>query len=144
MTTYSEPLTILPGKVLPPLFSDEERVRVSNARTNVRAKNKRNGAEKRRWALLNALVDSGMANLKPSDSLVWLALFRCADPAGIAAVARTRMVTLTGLDPKTVTKSLSRLVEAGWLVRLHRGGPTSGLSRYCVCAPAIGGKNGQE
>ena len=95
---------------------------------------------RRRWALLNAFADSGMAALKPADAVVWFALFRHAGPDGVATVARGLLVNMTGLAANTVKTSLARLCAAGWVDRMRRGGPSGGVAVYRVQHP---GKVGQ-
>lgn len=87
---------------------------------------------RRRWRLFNAFVDGGTADLKSADVLVWMALFRHAKPDGAVSLSRGRMVAITGLAPNTVTRALARLVVAGWLSRIRRGGPSGGLALYRV------------
>lgn len=99
----------------------------------------RKDAARKRWALMNRFVDEGMANLKPADVAVWLALFRHAQADGTATVARSRLIALTGLSPNTVTASLRRLRMPGWVERLRRGGPTGGMAVYRVQYPPEGG-----
>lgn len=90
---------------------------------------------RRRWVLLNAFVDSGMASLEASDSSVWFALFRHAGADGRATVARGLLVSMTGLAANTVKSSLTRLCVAGWVDRIRCGGPSGGVAVYRVQRP---------
>ena len=54
--------------------------------------------------------------------------------------ARARLANITGLAPNTVKASVARLVAAGWLERLRRGGPSGGIA---VCRVKHAGKVGQ-
>ncbi len=95
-------------------------------------KTRRKDSARRRWALLNAFVDSGMGALKPADAVVWFALFRHAGPDGTATVARARLVKATGLHTQTVKTALARLVSGGWLSHEKRGGPNGGAASYRI------------
>lgn len=86
----------------------------------------------RRWRLLNAFVDGGVVGLERADVVVWVVLFRHARADGMVKVARTRLVAITGLASGTVKRAIRRLVAAGWLERIRRGGPSSGVAIYCV------------
>ena len=111
-----------------------------NAARRRGVKTRRKDSARRRWVLLNAFVDSGMAALKPADAAVWFALFRHAGPDGVATVARRLLVNMTGLAANTVKASLARLCAAGWVDRMRRGGPSGGVAVYRVQHP---GKVGQ-
>lgn len=90
----------------------------------------RKDTARRRWTLLNCFVDEGMGDLKPADVAVWLALFRHGSADGLATVARSRVVAMTGLTVKTVSAALRRLIDAGCLERLKHGGPSGGVAVY--------------
>lgn len=111
-----------------------------NAARRHEAQARRKDSARRRWALLNAFVDSGMATLKPADAAVWLTLFRHAGPDGVATVGRGLLVNITGLAANTAKTSLARLCAAGWVDRMRRGGPSGGVAVYRVQHP---GKVGQ-
>ncbi len=96
---------------------------------------KARAAQVRRWGLFNRFVDTGLASLRPVDVEVWLALFRHADTDGVVCLARTRLAGLAGCTEKTASRALGRLIEAGWLRRLRRGGPVGGLAVYQVLRP---------
>lgn len=124
-----------PGKAADPVRTPAELDgRAARKRAN-EAKARRTEAARRRWTLLNAFVDEGMAGLELSDVVVWLALFRHARADGVATVARVQLARLAGLAPNTVTVSIRRLIAAGWLVRLRRGGPSGGIGVYHVKDP---------
>jgi hypothetical protein len=119
-----------PGEAAAPVRTPAELERLARQRKGREAKARRTEAARRRWMLLNAFVDAGMAGLEISDAVVWLALFRNARADGVATVARVRLVEITGLAPNTITTSIGRLVAAGWIERLRRGGPSGGIAVY--------------
>lgn len=121
-----------PGEAAAPVRTPAELERMARQRKVRENVARRKDTARRRWTLLNAFVDGGMAGLELSDVAVWLALFRHARADGVATVARARMVEMTGLARNTITASLSRLVAAGWVERLRRGGPSGGVAVYRV------------
>lgn len=114
----------------------------AKARNKQQSKRKRQRKDtaRRRWTLFNRFVDDGMADLKPADVAVWLALFRHAQADGTATVARSRLIAMTGLAPRTIKVALRRLIDFGWMERLRRGGPSGGVAVYRLKKP---GKAGQ-
>ena len=132
----SEPYRVPPpGVAAPPVYTPEELAQQA-ARDKARtAKRKRKDAARTRWALLNRFVDEGMAGLELSDVAVWVALFRNAGADGVATVARARLEALTGCKHNTLTVALRRLINAGWVARLRRGGPSGGCAVYRVQHP---------
>lgn len=139
-----------PGVPASKVYTPDELARFAAARKAKEAKAKRKDTARRRWTLLNAFVDRGMAGLKFSDVAVWMALFRNSNADGVATVARTRIKALTGCDIKTIAGALSRLTAEHWAVRIQRGGPVGGMAVYRLQAPKDvgektdqgGGKNG--
>jgi len=128
-----------PGEAANRSRTPTELAQLAALRNQTEAKAKRKDAARTRWALLNAFTDSGMAKLKPSDGCVWFALFRNAKADGSVSVGRARLSELTGLARNTVTASLPRLIKAGWLVRVRRGGPKAGVGVYKVQKPGSEG-----
>lgn len=129
---YSVPA---PGEAPDPVLTKVELDRKVLAKQATKAKAKRKDRARRRWKLLNAFVDNGMAGLELSDAVVWIALFRCAQADGIATVARARLEVLTGCERKTITEALRRLIGSKWIARLRRGGPSGGIAVYRVQNP---------
>ncbi len=127
-----------PGVAAVPLLTPEERERATVRQRAQETKAKRKDAVRRRWAMLNDFADHGMAGLRPSDAAVWLALFRHARADGVATVSRSRIEAMTGVNRKTITASLRRLADAGWIALLRRGGPNGGIAVYKVCSRGEG------
>jgi len=127
-----------PGEATDPVRTPAELERLARRQRATEARGRRKEAARRRWALLNAFVDEGMAGLELSDAVVWLALFRHARADGVATVARMAIVRATGISPGTAKVALRRLINAGWLVRLRRGGPAGGVAVYRVQKPGPG------
>ena len=78
---------------------------------------------------LNAFIDNTAKGLKPTEALVWLALFRFARD-GLATVPKATVAKRLGIDEKTVSRSIRTLQKRG-LVRLeYRGGKGRGCNQY--------------
>lgn len=124
-----------PGESAKPAYTpvELERMAATNRRSEKIAQRK--DAAKRRWLLLNAFIDAGMAGLELSDVAVWVTLYRHARADGISTVARLRLAEITGLAPNTITSSLARLASAGWIARLRRGGPSGGIAVHKLKTP---------
>lgn len=72
-----------------------------------------------RWEQYNCLIDTGLADLAPSEQLVLLVAFRYGRGMGFFRVPVSQVVKLTGLTKKTVRTAFDRLEEKG-LIQLHR------------------------
>ena len=129
-----------PGVPAPPVYTPQELEQIAARKKLQAKKQQRKDAARRRWALLNRFVDEGMASLERSDVAVWIVLFRHAGADGVTSVSKSRLASVTGQDPKTVTVALRRLAGAGWISRLRRGGPTDGCAVYRVQKPHSGGE----
>jgi hypothetical protein len=85
-----------------------------------------------RFETLNAFVDTGMKGLSPSESVVWLILYRDTKPDGTARTAVEDMARRGGLGRRTVLRALSSLEHKRMLRVERRGGLNRGPSRYVV------------
>jgi len=128
-----------PGVPAPPVYTPQELEQIAARKKLQAKKQQRKDAARRRWALLNRFVDEGMASLERSDVAVWIVLFRHAGADGVATVARARLIELTRLAPRTVKVSFQRLMQAGWVERMRRGGPVGGVAVYRVKIPKPSG-----
>jgi hypothetical protein len=124
-----------PGEAAEPVRTPAELARMAAVHRARETVERRKDAARRRWALLNGFIDSGMAGLKPSDVVVWFALFRHARADGAVTVARSRLLKMTGLAPRTVTVCIRRMIDAGWIERIRRGDPSGGIAIYRVTRP---------
>lgn len=88
---------------------------------------KRNAAD--RFAVLNAFVDFTAADLRRSELLVWLTLYRDTRN-GTAATSQRDIANRTGLNRKTVERSVASLVRRGLLRVVYAGGFRRGTARY--------------
>lgn len=138
-----------PGMAADPVYSPEELAAIARDREQraavKAARARRKDVAHRRWTMLNGFVDEGMAQCEMSDAVVWFALFRHARADGLVRLSRARLEEVTRLNRKTITAALARLVSAGWLQRMRRGGPSGGMAVYCVKNNKEGGViNGQR
>lgn len=95
----------------------------------------RKAAARLRFQSLNTFIDAGLAEaeLTPAAALVWLVLFRFVDArTGLATVSTDRIAECTGLNRKTVTRSLSMLKRAKLVKVKAAGGINRGPSSYAI------------
>lgn len=85
-----------------------------------------------RFATLNEFVDRTMQSVSGAGLKVWLILYRDTKPDGLARTAQTDMARRAGIDERTVRRQLQKLVEAGLVEVVHRGGLSRGPSTYRV------------
>jgi predicted transcriptional regulator len=85
----------------------------------------------RRFELINAFVDRGMvADLSPRDALVWVVLFRHAQPDRNVRVSAGRLAETLKVHRSTIVRSLRRLRDTRLLIRVSRGGPNGHPTTY--------------
>lgn len=138
-----------PGMTADPVYSPEELAAIARDREQraavKAARARRKDVAHRRWTMLNGFVDEAVPHAEMSDVVLWLLMFRHARADGIVALSRSRLEAATRLNRKTITAALARLVSAGWLQRMRRGGPSGGMAVYCVKNNKEGGViNGQR
>jgi DNA-binding MarR family transcriptional regulator len=85
-----------------------------------------------RFQLLNAFVDGGMADLSRAELAVWLCLYRDTKPDGTARTALADLARRGGMDRRTASRAVGRLVRRKMLRVLRRGGLNRGPSVYRV------------
>ena len=89
------------------------------------------GKPSSRFAILNAFVDTALANCTPAEVRVWLILFRdCRD--GIAQTSQADMARRAGLTDRSARRAVDGLIRDGLVRRVRRGGPNRGSSCYRV------------
>ena len=88
-----------------------------------------------RWETLNGFVDAVLPTLHPTESLVWLLLFRRANGSGSVSASNRGIVAQTGLGLRSVARAMKRLKSLGLIAdkRLssHKG---DGASLYQMAA----------
>lgn len=78
---------------------------------------------------LNAFIDNTAKGLKPTEALVWLALFRFARD-GLATVPKATVAKRLGIDERTVSRSIRTLRKQN-LVRIeYHGGKKGECNKY--------------
>lgn len=85
-----------------------------------------------RFELLNAFVDSGMAELSRAEISTWLILFRDTRPNGITQTAIDDIARRGGMDRSSVVRAIKKLRDRRMLKIVCRGGLNRGPSRYRV------------
>ncbi len=85
-----------------------------------------------RFAVLNAFVDTGMADLTGAETKVWLILFRDTRGTGTARTAQTDMARRAGLSVRSVKLALRSLTAKGMVRLVHRGRLNVGPSVHTV------------
>lgn len=95
----------------------------------------RGSAVRRRFALLNAFIDSALPNLERSAVAVWLLLYRHAKPDGTVSASVADLARRAGASDRQVQRALARLQAVGMLCRLKRGTLAGGPSVYRLVQP---------
>ncbi len=89
-------------------------------------------ASRLRFELLNAFVDSGMAELSRGELAVWLTLYRDTKRDGTARTSLSDIARRGGMDRQTASRAVGRLARRKMLQVLRRGGLKDGPSSYRV------------
>ena len=103
----------------------------SNADPPARRKTSKR-ASRLRFEMLNAFVDSGMADLSRAELAVWLILYRDTKPDGTARASLDDIARRAGMDRQTASRAVGRLARRKMLQVLRRGGLNQGPSEYRV------------
>ena len=85
-------------------------------------------ASRLRFELLNAFVDSGMAELSRGELAVWLTLYRDTKRDGTARASLSDIARRGGMDRQTASRAVGRLARRKMLQVLRRGGLNQGPS----------------
>ena len=92
-------------------------------------------ASRLRFEMLNAFVDSGMADLSRAELAVWLILYRDTRRDGTARASLDDLARRGGMNRTTAIRALKRLRGRQMLQVLKRGGLNRGASHYRVWPP---------
>lgn len=84
-----------------------------------------------RFAVLNAFVDFSAAELRRSELLVWMTLYRDTRN-GTATTSQRDIAKRCGLNRKTVERSVTSLSRRGLLRVVYSGGFRRGAASYVV------------
>jgi DNA-binding MarR family transcriptional regulator len=104
-----------------------------NATENATARRKSSRRESRlRFELLNAFVDTGMAELSRAELAVWLVLYRDTKREGTARASLDDLARRGGMNRQTASRAVGRLARRNMLQVIRRGGLNSGPSTYRV------------
>ncbi len=82
--------------------------------------------------MLNAFVDTGMADLSRAELAVWLILYRDTKRDGTARASLDDLARRGGIDRQTASRAVGRLARRKMLRVIHHGGLNSGPSTYRV------------
>jgi DNA-binding MarR family transcriptional regulator len=85
-----------------------------------------------RFEMLNAFVDTGMADLSRAELAVWLILYRDAKRDGTARASLDDLARRGGMNRQTASRAVGRLARRKMLQVLRRGGLNCGPSTYRV------------
>ncbi len=89
-------------------------------------------ASRLRFEVLNAFVDSGMANLSRAELAIWLTLYRDTKRDGTARASLADIAQRAGIDRQTASRAVGRLARRKMLQVLRRGGLNQGPSEYRI------------
>ncbi len=93
---------------------------------------------KARFQKVNDFVDVDMRHLTPTETLVWLLLWR--DTKGdTARTARAYLARRAGVAESTVSRALRGLARRGLLKCIHKGNQQRGISIYTLLRGNNGG-----
>jgi DNA-binding MarR family transcriptional regulator len=84
-----------------------------------------------RFKVLNAFMDYTAAELRRSELLIWMTLYRDTRD-GTASSSQQDIARRTGLSRKTVERGVKSLTDRELLRVVYRGGLNRGSSRYQV------------
>jgi DNA-binding MarR family transcriptional regulator len=82
--------------------------------------------------VLNAFVDSGMADLTRVELVLWLILYRDTKPGGSARASLADIARRAGIDRQTAYRAVDRLERRKMLHVICRGRLNRGPSTYRV------------
>ena len=85
-----------------------------------------------RFELLNAFVDSGMADLSRGELAVWLTFYRDTKRDGTARASLDDLARRGGMNRQTASRAVGRLARRKMLQVLRRGSLNHGPSAYRV------------
>jgi hypothetical protein len=80
--------------------------------------------------MLNAFVDTGMADLSRAELAVWLILYRDTKRDGTVRTSLDDLARRGGMNRQTASRAVGRLARRKMLQVLRRGGLNCGPSRY--------------
>src|SRR5580698_3593636 len=89
-------------------------------------------ASRLRFELLNAFVDSGMADLSRAELAVWFILYRDTKKDGTARTSLDDLARRGGMDRQTASRAVGKLKRRKMLGVVKRGGLNKGPSVYRV------------
>ncbi len=82
-----------------------------------------------RWMLINNFIVNSASQLKRSEMLVWLMLFRNSRE-GTVAMSQRNIAKLTGIRVDNINIAIKGLKQKGLVKVVHQGGYRHGMSRY--------------
>jgi DNA-binding MarR family transcriptional regulator len=85
-----------------------------------------------RFELLNAFVDTSVADLSRAELAVWLILYRDTKRDQTARASLDDLARRGGMDRQTASRAVGRLVRRTMLQVIRRGGINRGPSTYRV------------
>src|SRR5262245_65741732 len=85
-----------------------------------------------RFEILNAFVDTGMADLSRAELAVWLIVYRDTKRDGTARASLADLARRAGIDRQTASRTVGRLARRKMLQVIRPGGLNRGPSTYRV------------
>ena len=128
LTTSTDGRPILTGaSCLPPM--EQLPKQATGGKASHKSESKRKTAD--RFAVLNAFVDTSLAELSRSEIAVWLILYRDTRD-GTVRTSQANIARRAGTSVRGVKDAVRKLTAAGLLVVVFQGGLNRGASRYRV------------
>ena len=132
-TTGEDPRILRGCEVLPPMESGPRRADQLDAGSPDEREPKRKGTHQKagdRFAVANAFADYGARMVDTTAQGCWWIIWRETKPDGLARVSFGRIADCIGRERRTAVRAVGRLVKAGLLTVVRRGGLHLGPSTY--------------
>jgi hypothetical protein len=136
-----EPRVIPVGAELPPMDSADRlprQTRRLDAMASAKPKRtpgQRRDAVRRRFGMLNAMIDRTLPDLGRTELAAWLLLYRHAKPDGTVTASVADLARRAGCGERAMRYALRRLFSAGRIDRLKRGTLAGGPSVWRLLTP---------
>ena len=96
------------------------------------------------FALLNAFIDSALAEVGRAELAAWLILYRHAKPDGTVTASVGDLARRAGCTGRTMQTALAKLQSRGLVLRLKRGTLIGGPSIWRLLTPEPSGTTGKR
>lgn len=85
-----------------------------------------------RFATANGFVDTMLRVVRPLDAAIWFTLWRHADGRNRVCIAHSQIAEMVGVHRTTARRCVERLIDAGVVRVIRRGGLRNGSTEYQI------------